>query len=70
MTATAIIQSWKNPMARFEEAANPAGDILAELNEQDLAAIAGGCDWWNVSCNLGNQGGFCTLTKECQKNCN
>jgi len=52
-------------------AANPAGDLFAELEEQDiLAGVNGGCDWYNLSCRLGNKGAYCTLTIECMPSCN
>lgn len=44
-------------------------ELFEEIKEQDLTAEAGGA-WWNISKNLGNQGKICTLTKECQANCN
>lgn len=44
-------------------------ELFEEIKEQDLTTEAGGA-WWNVSKNLGNKGKICTLTKECQANCN
>ncbi|MDR4215916.1 plantaricin C family lantibiotic, partial [Bacillus paralicheniformis] len=26
-------------------------------------------EWYNISCQLGNKGQWCTLTKECQRSC-
>ena len=42
--------------------------LLQEINDQQMENEKGGA-WWEVSKNLGNQGRFCTLTKECQANC-
>ncbi|MEK4940439.1 hypothetical protein BW425_27940 [Bacillus pseudomycoides] len=28
------------------------------------------CSWWNVSCHLGNDGKWCTGSKECMPSCN
>lgn len=50
--------------------------LLEEIDESDL--VQGGWSWsWCCSTNtfslsdgLGNQGGWCTLTRECQPNCN
>lgn len=49
---------------------NPSGDAIAELDEQDLNTLAGAGILAAVSNYLGNKGRFCTLTKECQSNCN
>jgi len=50
---------------------NPAGDLFSELEDQDIiAGINGGCKWYNLSCNLGNKGAYCTLTIECMPSCN
>lgn len=69
-----VVNYWKNPVYREKVQGNlpenPAGDVLKELDEFDMAAIAGGCAWYDISCQLGNQGRFCTLTVECQRNCN
>lgn len=27
------------------------------------------CKWWNISCQLGNNGRVCTLSHECQVSC-
>lgn len=27
------------------------------------------CPWWNASCQLGNTGKWCTLSKECLSYC-
>ena len=51
--------------------ANPSGDAIAELTEQDLNALAGaGVTAAGLSSYLGNKGKYCTITKECQNNCN
>ena len=42
--------------------------LLQEIHDQKAEREVGGA-WWEVSKNLGNQGRFCTLTKECQANC-
>ncbi|HLQ98444.1 MAG TPA: plantaricin C family lantibiotic [Candidatus Dormibacteraeota bacterium] len=44
--------------------------LMEELNDDDLLEVNGGCPWWNLSCHLGNKGKLCTVTKECQRNCN
>ncbi|WP_206425350.1 plantaricin C family lantibiotic [Staphylospora marina] len=68
------IRMWKDPVFRLQSEGSmmehPSGNVMEELREQDLLSVAGGCDWWNISCHLGNTGRFCTLTKECQPNCN
>ncbi|WP_236067570.1 plantaricin C family lantibiotic [Streptomyces brasiliscabiei] len=51
------------------------GDIalLEEIQEQEFDGIAyGACttNTFSLSNVLGNNGGVCTLTKECQVNCN
>jgi len=51
------------------------GDIalLEEIQEQDFVGVAyGACstNTFSLSDALGNNGGWCTLTKECQPNCN
>lgn len=43
--------------------------LLEELNELELLKEYGSA-WWNISYNLGNNGKFCTLTKECMPTCN
>ena len=51
--------------------ADPSGNAIAELTEQDLNALAGaGVTAAGLSAFLGNKGRFCTLTKECQPMCN
>lgn len=45
---------------------NPAGDVVEELEGQDLN-VAGGA---SLSKSLGNKGKYCTLTKECMAFCN
>ena len=49
---------------------NPSGDVSVELTEQDMEALAGAGWYADFSASLGNQGRFCTLTKECQNCCN
>ncbi|MEU9857301.1 plantaricin C family lantibiotic [Streptomyces sp. NPDC047974] len=54
---------------------NYDGDIslIEEISEQDFDGVAyGACstNTFSLSDFLGNQGGWCTLTKECQPNCN
>ncbi|MBB1254255.1 plantaricin C family lantibiotic [Streptomyces alkaliterrae] len=51
------------------------GDIalLEEISEQDLDGVAhgaGGVNAFSFSDKLGNDGKWCTLTKECQRSCN
>lgn len=45
--------------------------LLQELSEQDFEGVAGACstNTFTLSDYLGNKGGWCTLTVECQKNC-
>lgn len=55
----------------FENQASVIGDVLEEVSDSELDMLYGAaCSWWNVSCHLGNEGKWCTLTKECQSNCN
>jgi mersacidin/lichenicidin family type 2 lantibiotic len=65
---------WKDPLSRLSldvDYKHPAGDVLTELEDQDLlAGVNGGCAWWNVSCHLGNDGRACSLTVECMPTCN
>jgi hypothetical protein len=47
--------------------------LLEEIEEQDFDGVAyGACttNTFSLSDSLGNSGGWCTLTKECQPNCN
>lgn len=37
-------------------------EVMEEVN-------AGACPWWNISCNLGNTGSYCTLSVECMPSC-
>ncbi|PRR83239.1 plantaricin C family lantibiotic [Clostridium vincentii] len=63
----------KDPVLRAKIkniAENPSGDAIAELNEQDLNSLAGAGIYSAISAYLGNKGAFCTITKECQANCN
>lgn len=51
------------------------GDVslLDEIAEQDFDSVAyGACstNTFSLSDRLGNKGGYCTLTIECQPNCN
>lgn len=46
--------------------------LLEEIQEQDFDGVAyGACttNTFSLSDWLGNKGGWCTLTKECQPNC-
>ncbi|MGW5875098.1 plantaricin C family lantibiotic [Nocardiopsis terrae] len=48
-------------------------ELSQEINEQDFDDTAyGACstNTFSLSDSLGNNGGWCTLTKECQGNCN
>lgn len=50
--------------------ANPSGDALKELTEQDINTLVG-AGWYNDFSNwLGNKGAHCTVTKECMPSCN
>ncbi len=63
----------KDPVLRKKIAniaENPCGDAIAELDEQDLNTLAGAGILAAVSSYLGNKGRYCTITKECQPNCN
>ncbi|MFG2226067.1 plantaricin C family lantibiotic [Streptomyces sp. NPDC050161] len=51
------------------------GDVslIEEIAEQDFDGVAyGACttNTFSLSDHVGNNGGWCTLTKECQPNCN
>ena len=51
--------------------ADPSGNAVEELTEQDLNTLAGaGIAAAGLSSFLGNKGKYCTLTKECQPMCN
>ncbi|GIN69389.1 MULTISPECIES: plantaricin C family lantibiotic [Bacillus] len=64
------IEAWKNPVARMNsQIVSPAGDLMDELSDSEMEMLAGGCEWYNISCKLGNKGQWCTLTKECQRSC-
>lgn len=48
-------------------------ELIEEIGEQDFDSVAyGACttNTFSLSDSLGNSGGWCTLTKECQPNCN
>ncbi|MCH4259531.1 MAG: plantaricin C family lantibiotic [Clostridium tyrobutyricum] len=70
----------KNPIVRAKvgkDVYNPAGSILEEISEQDMSESGGiwtydyfTCGCGNASKALGNKGGICTITKECQAICN
>lgn len=63
--------TYNRSFIEVQQLVNPAGDLFSELEEQDiLAGINGGCAWYNLSCNLGNKGAYCTLTVECMPSCN
>lgn len=56
MTKEQIIAAWKNPALRNSVTpANPAGSVARELDEAELANVAGGCGCGSV----------CTITGEC-----
>ncbi|USB33639.1 plantaricin C family lantibiotic [Paenibacillus sp. YPG26] len=64
----------RNPFIVFNQEAKmeALSPVLAEeLIEVDLS-IQGGCttNTFTLSNYLGNNGGWCTLTKECQRSCN
>lgn len=64
----------RNPFFVFNKEAKmeALSPVLAEeLVEVDLS-IQGGCttNTFTLSNFLGNTGGWCTLTKECQRSCN
>lgn len=68
------IETLKDPVLRAKIEGvmdNPSGDTVGELTEQDINTLAGaGIINDTLSKALGNQGRVCTLTKECQANCN
>lgn len=45
--------------------------LLEEVDEQDFSGVAGACstNTFTLSTKLGNNGWFCTITKECTKYC-
>lgn len=49
---------------------NPNGDTLKEVMDMDVAGAGAEGRLFGLSAYLGNKGRFCTLTKECQANCN
>lgn len=54
-----------------EYTANPCSDTLKEVVDLDMMqAGAGEATVYGISAWLGNQGAVCTITKECQANCN
>ncbi|GKX68943.1 plantaricin C family lantibiotic [Inconstantimicrobium mannanitabidum] len=50
--------------------ANPSGDAIAELTEQDMNTLAAAGWYSDFSNYLGNKGKYCTVTKECMPSCN
>ncbi|WP_371817655.1 plantaricin C family lantibiotic [Amphibacillus sp. MSJ-3] len=66
-----MVETWKNPLSRMEhQVESPVGNVIDELSDSEMEMIAGACKWYNISCRLGNKGGWCTLTVECQRSCN
>lgn len=64
------IKMLQNPVLRFMDSGkinNPAGNVAEEISLQELGDQAGG---WFDSPALGNQGKYCTVTKECMFICN
>lgn len=58
MSNNSIIGAWKNPIYRSklnQNVANPAGDVMVELNELELDELTGAA----------SSGGVCTITTEC-----
>lgn len=56
------MKNLRNPILRSENAVNPAGMPLVELNEMELSEIHGaGPQSDNTSCGL-----ICTWSSECQ----
>lgn len=47
-------------------------DFLKKVEtDSNLLDVNGAkCKWWNISCQLGNNGRVCTLSHECQVSCN
>ncbi|MBO2705785.1 plantaricin C family lantibiotic [Lactiplantibacillus plantarum] len=41
-----------------------------DTNSNLLNVNGAKCKWWNISCDLGNNGHVCTLSHECQVSCN
>ncbi len=79
------LKALKNPYYRNSQASKmnlPLEDPITELKEEELLQIQGGVeDRWaetiltSISCAaasyfMGNPGHMCTLTVECQKQCN
>lgn len=49
------------------------GDYLEKINSENkkLESVQGGkCPWYNISCQLGNDGKICTFSHECTGGCN
>ncbi len=62
MTKGMVINSWKNPYDRTAKApANPAGDIMVELNDAELDQVVGA----GVEAQADSSGVVCTITTEC-----
>ncbi|WP_342715405.1 plantaricin C family lantibiotic [Bacillus paramycoides] len=80
MEKSNIIKKWKNPINQTQGFGieNPVGDIFEEISEDDLHIAGGeGVDNRSLILNpgdlsklLGNNGMFCTYTKECTYACN
>ncbi|WBP90639.1 plantaricin C family lantibiotic [Kitasatospora cathayae] len=83
MTAAATLAPERSeqgpPESRNEPTAmrNPNVDILEEISEQDLDGLSAGTftgpievlTYTAASWAMGNNGYLCTVTAECQKNC-
>lgn len=46
-------------------------EYLEDIKSDEIIdEITGGaCPWWNISCQLGNTGSYCTLSVECMPGC-
>ncbi|MBT2599804.1 plantaricin C family lantibiotic [Oceanobacillus kimchii] len=74
------VKAWKDPLARDVHTSHPSGDIFSEISDEEMYKLSGGSaetqditlpiDLCWLSRLGGNQGWFCTITKECQVNCN
>ncbi|GIO22996.1 plantaricin C family lantibiotic [Oceanobacillus sp. J11TS1] len=67
MSKEAMINSWKDPLARENASTqNPAGNPFNELEEAQMDKVVGAGDM-EAACTwtLPGGGGVCTLTSEC-----